>query len=141
MQAKSSLATPKPELRSLATSSQKYDEMLQTLAQIEQLQLIPEKLEARISEKRFLTAVEILQDALKMIRRKEMEDIGALSDLRVYLSNQESVRISWDDYHADHRTDLPPVLDRYPHRGTSQPSVSEITLLCRTMEALRAVGG
>ena len=58
----------------------------------EQLQLIPEKLEARISEKRFLTAVEILQGALRMIRRSEMESVGALSDLRVYLSNQEHVR-------------------------------------------------
>jgi hypothetical protein len=58
----------------------------------EQLQIVPEKLEARISEKRFLTAVEILQDALKMIRKSEMEGIGALSDLRIYLSNQEHVR-------------------------------------------------
>jgi exocyst complex component 4 len=57
----------------------------------EQLQLVPEKLEARISEKRFLIAVEILQGALRMIRRSEMESIGALSDLRVYLSNQEHV--------------------------------------------------
>lgn len=59
----------------------------------EQLQLVPEKLEARISEKRFLIAVEILQGALRMIRRSEMESIGALSDLRVYLSNQEHVCI------------------------------------------------
>ena len=57
----------------------------------EQLQLVPEKLEARISEKRFLIAVEILQGALRMIRRSEMESIGALSDVRVYLSNPEHV--------------------------------------------------
>jgi exocyst complex component 4 len=63
--------------------------MLQILGTIEQLQLVPEKLEARISEKRFLTAVDILQDALRMIRKTEMEKIGALSDLRTYLSNQE----------------------------------------------------
>lgn len=63
--------------------------MLQILDRIEKLQLIPEKLEARISEKRFLTAVDILQGALRMIRRTEMENIGALSDLRTYLSNQE----------------------------------------------------
>ncbi|KAI9826901.1 MAG: hypothetical protein M1832_005840 [Thelocarpon impressellum] len=89
-QAKSSLSTAKPELKALAGSSQSYDNMLQILSQIEDLQLIPEKLEARISEKRFLTAVEILQDALEMMRRPEVEGIGALSDLRVYLSNQES---------------------------------------------------
>jgi exocyst complex component 4 len=63
--------------------------MIQVLNVIEQLQLVPDKLEARISEKRFLTAVDILQDALRMIRKSEMENIGALSDLRIYLSNQE----------------------------------------------------
>ena len=63
--------------------------MIQMLHTIEQLQLVPDKLEARISEKRFLTAVDILQDALRMIRKSEMENIGALSDLRVYLNNQE----------------------------------------------------
>jgi exocyst complex component 4 len=88
-QAKSHLSTTKPELKDFATSSQNYDEMIQMLNTIEQLQLVPDKLEARISEKRFLTAVDILQDALRMIRRNEMENIGALSDLRIYLSNQE----------------------------------------------------
>ena len=87
--AKSQLSTAKPELREFATTSQNYDEMLQMLDTIEKLQLIPERLEARISEKRFLTAVDILQDALRMIRKTEMEKIGALSDLRTYLSNQE----------------------------------------------------
>ena len=57
----------------------------------EHLQGIPDKLEARISEKRFLSAVELLQDGLKTIRTPEMDAIGALSDLRVYLSNQEHV--------------------------------------------------
>ena len=87
--AKSQLSTAKPELREFATTSQNYDDMLQMLDTIEKLQLIPERLEARISEKRFLTAVDILQDALRMIRKTEMEKIGALSDLRTYLSNQE----------------------------------------------------
>ena len=87
--AKSQLSTAKPELREFATASQNYDEMIQMLNSIEQLQLVPEKLEARISEKRFLTAVDILQDALRMIRKSEMENIGALGDLRTYLSNQE----------------------------------------------------
>ncbi|KAF2488636.1 hypothetical protein BU16DRAFT_586867 [Lophium mytilinum] len=89
IQAKSHLSTTKPELKEYATSSQNYDGMIQVLNTIEQLQVVPEKLEARISEKRFLTAVDILQDALKMIRKSEMEGIGALSDLRIYLSNQE----------------------------------------------------
>ncbi|KAI9700393.1 MAG: hypothetical protein M1836_002408 [Candelina mexicana] len=88
--AKSSLSTTKPELKGLATSSQGYDEMLQTVGLIEQLQLVPERLEACISEKHFLAAVEVLQRALRMIRRSEMENIGALSDLRITLSNQEA---------------------------------------------------
>lgn len=87
--AKSQLSTAKPELKDFATSSQNYDEMLQMLNAIEELQLVPEQLEARISEKRFLTAVDILQKALLMIRKSEMEKIGALNDLRTYLSNQE----------------------------------------------------
>ncbi|QDS70101.1 hypothetical protein FKW77_005111 [Venturia effusa] len=89
VQAKTSLATTKPELKGLATSSQDYDDMLKVLGSIEHLQGIPEKLEARISEKRFLSAVELLQDALKTMRNHDMDEIGALSDLRVYLSNQE----------------------------------------------------
>lgn len=89
LQAKSSLGTSRPELKAFATSSQSYDQMLQSLGHMEQLQLVPERLEAQISEKRFLGAVDTLQDALRLIRRPEMEDIGALSDLRVYLSNQE----------------------------------------------------
>ena len=71
-------------------------DILSTLAHrdaSEQLQLVPEILDARISEKQFLTAVGVLQDALRLIRRSELENIGALSDLRVYFSNQETVRL------------------------------------------------
>jgi exocyst complex component 4 len=64
--------------------------MLQLLGQIEQLHSIQEKLDTRITEKRFLTAVDILQDGLRLIRRSEMDSIGALADLRSYLTNQET---------------------------------------------------
>lgn len=57
----------------------------------EKLQLVPEQLDARISDKHFLLAVELLQDALRIIRRSDMENIGALADLRIYFSNQETV--------------------------------------------------
>ncbi|KAK7531331.1 Sec8 exocyst complex component-specific domain-containing protein [Phyllosticta citribraziliensis] len=87
--AKSQLAMAKPELKAFSAASQSYDEMLQVLGSIEQLQNVPERLEVRISEKRFLAAVDVLQDALRLIRKSEMENIGALTDLRVYLSNQE----------------------------------------------------
>lgn len=59
----------------------------------EKLQLVPEQLDARISNKHFLSAVEILQDALRLIRKSELDDIGALSDLRSYFSNQETVSL------------------------------------------------
>ncbi|GAB7347743.1 hypothetical protein MBLNU459_g5295t1 [Dothideomycetes sp. NU459] len=89
VQAKTNLRTTRPELKAFATSSQSYDQMLQTLGFIEQLQVMPEKLEALISEKRFLAAVDTLQDALRLMRKPEMEDIGALTELRVYFHNQE----------------------------------------------------
>lgn len=64
----------------------------------EQLNGVPERLEARISEKRFLTAVEVLSDALKVINQPEMMEVGALSDLRTYLGSQESVKHLTESY-------------------------------------------
>ena len=88
--AKSNLMITKPELKSLGTSSQNYDEMISIIGQIEKLQLVPDQLDARISDKHFLPAVDLLQDALRIIRKSEMEDLGALTDLRIYFSNQET---------------------------------------------------
>ncbi|KAI9837469.1 MAG: hypothetical protein M1819_007117 [Sarea resinae] len=126
IRAKSDLASTKPELKGLATSSQSYDVMLQALGNIEQLQLIPEKLEARISEKRFLTAVDVLQDALRMIRKSEMESIGALSDLRVYLSNQETslVDILVEELHSHLYLKSPYCQDRWKAYGEEQAKES-----------------
>lgn len=81
----------KPELKALATSSQAYDSMLQTINHIEAMQLVPDRLEAQIREKRYLGAVENLQEALSLARKPELEEIGALSELRVHLSNQEQI--------------------------------------------------
>jgi exocyst complex component 4 len=89
-QSKTSLSTSDPELRKLATASNSYDGLLHTLSEIEDLRLVPDQLEARISEKRFLTAVDILQTALRRIRVPAMDEIGALSELRSYLTNQET---------------------------------------------------
>lgn len=90
VQSKGSLGTTDPELRKLAGASQTYDDLLHTLSEIEDLRLVPDQLEARISEKRFLTAVDILQNALRRIRVPALDDIGALSELRSYLANQET---------------------------------------------------
>ncbi|KAI2643500.1 Sec8 exocyst complex component-specific domain-containing protein [Xylaria nigripes] len=87
---KNSLCTSDPELKKLYKSSHMYDEVLQTLNELDDLRAVPDQLEARISEKRFLTAVEVLQNALRKLRKPELDDIGALSDLRSYLVNQET---------------------------------------------------
>jgi exocyst complex component 4 len=87
---KAGLLTTKPELQGLATSSQDYDDILQLFNHIHEIQLLPEKLEQRISDKRFLAAVDILHEGLRLMRRSEFENIGALADLRSYFSNQET---------------------------------------------------
>lgn len=88
-EAKAGLLTTKPELKGLAHSSQSYDDILQLFHQIQEIQSLPEKLEGRISDKRFLSAIDILQDALRLLRKSEFENIGGLADLRAYFSNQE----------------------------------------------------
>ncbi|KXJ92983.1 Sec8 exocyst complex component-specific domain-containing protein [Microdochium bolleyi] len=87
---KASLSTTDPELKKLYKSSQMYDDILQTLNELEELRGVPDQLEARISEKRFLTAVDVLQNALRKLRKPDLDEIGALSDLRSYLANQET---------------------------------------------------
>lgn len=87
--AKSGLLSTKPELKGLATSSQKYDDIIQLFNQIQEIQTHPEKLESLISDKRFLAAVEVLHSALRLLRRSELENIGALADIRAYFANQE----------------------------------------------------
>ncbi|KAK4240499.1 putative exocyst complex component sec8 [Achaetomium macrosporum] len=87
---KAALCTTDPELKKLHATSRMYDEVLQTLNELDDLRTVPDQLEARISEKRFLTAVEVLQNALRKLTKPELDDIGALSDLRSYLANQET---------------------------------------------------
>ena len=78
----------------------------------EKLQGVPELLDAKIADKHFLIAIDILQDALRTIRKSEMESVGALSDMRVYFSNQETV-----SSHTLHMLALIfQVDDRYPDR-------------------------
>lgn len=89
-QSKANLATTDPEMKKLANASQHYDDLIHTVSEIEDLRLVPDQLEARISEKRFLTAVDILQTALRRIRAPALDEIGALSELKSYLANQET---------------------------------------------------
>lgn len=121
-QSKGSLSTSRPELKGLAATSQSYDEMLHALSQIEQLRLVTDKLEARISEKRFLTAVDVLQDALRMVRRPEMDNIGALSDLKIYLANQETslADILVEELHSHLYLKSPYCQDRWKNHAREQ---------------------
>lgn len=66
--------------------------MLTTLRS-EQLQLVPDRLEKQISDKKFISAVDTLQEAMRSVRRSDIEAIGALSDLSVYFTNQEHVSV------------------------------------------------
>lgn len=85
-----SLCSTDSALKGLSQTSQEYDELLQTLNELDDLRAVPDQLEARISEKRFLAAVEVLQNALRKLRRPELDGIRALNDLRQYLANQET---------------------------------------------------
>ncbi|KAI9890235.1 MAG: hypothetical protein M1814_004397 [Vezdaea aestivalis] len=125
--AKTGLSTTKPELKGLASTSQGYDDMLQVLAKIEQLQGIQEKLDTRITEKRFLTAVDILQDGLRLITKPEMENIGALNDLRTYLTNQQTSlkEILVEELHSHLYLKSPYCQDRWKTYDQNQTKTDE----------------
>jgi exocyst complex component 4 len=58
----------------------------------EYLKTVPDMLETLMSEKRLLPASALLMSSLKIICNESMRDIGALADLKSYLSGQETVR-------------------------------------------------
>ncbi len=59
----------------------------------EHLKSVPDALESLILEKRLLQAAALLVRSLKLINKPDMQEIGAVSDLRSYLVGQETVRI------------------------------------------------
>ena len=127
--AKSNFLVTKPELKLLGTSSQQYDEMILILGQIEKLQLVPEQLDARISDKHFLPAIDLLQSSLRMIRRSDVENLGALADLRIYFSNQETslIDILIEELHDHIYLKSPYCHNRWqPYMGDANTSTSEI---------------
>ena len=90
MNVKDGMLSTRPELRGLAEQSGELDDMLATLNHVESFKTIPAKLEEKISEKKFLGAVDLLMESLKKITKSEFDGIGAIADLRNYFSNQES---------------------------------------------------
>lgn len=67
----------------------------------EHLKSVPDALEALISEKRLIQASDLLIRSLKLINKPDMQEIGAVTDLRAYLIGQETVSP------VDHLADLP----------------------------------
>ncbi|KAF7552134.1 hypothetical protein G7046_g7515 [Stylonectria norvegica] len=124
---KTSLCATDPELKKLSKTSQGYDELLQTLNELDELRAVPDQLEARISEKRFLTAVEVLQNALRKLRKPELDDIGALNDLRSYLANQETLLmdILVEELHEHLYLKSPYCQERWQHLAKTQGASNE----------------
>jgi exocyst complex component 4 len=58
----------------------------------EHLKTVADVLESLISEKRLLQAAILLVRSLKIINNQDMNEIGAMADLRTYLNGQETAR-------------------------------------------------
>lgn len=86
---KTSLTSTKSEFSSMITTSREYDSHLDILNTIEQVQSLPESLEARMSEKRFISAVDSLQEGLRLLQQSQLQSVSTLSDMKLYMSNQE----------------------------------------------------
>ncbi|KAK3378015.1 Sec8 exocyst complex component-specific domain-containing protein [Podospora didyma] len=124
---KTALCTTDPELKKLHATSRMYEDVLQTLNELDDLRAVPDQLEARISEKRFLTAVEVLHNALRKLRKPELDDIGALSDLRSYLANQETalMDILVEELHEHLYLKSPYCQERWQNLAKSQGILNE----------------
>ena len=61
------------------------------LTDSEKLKQVPDRLESLIGDKRFLPAALILVSSIKAINKPEISQVGALSELKAYLSSQENV--------------------------------------------------
>jgi exocyst complex component 4 len=59
----------------------------------EYLKSVPDLLESLMSEKRLLPAAALLMNSLKIISGENMQEVGALSDLKSYLLSQETVSL------------------------------------------------
>ncbi|KAJ3554644.1 hypothetical protein NM688_g3000 [Phlebia brevispora] len=101
-EAKEALGSKRGDLVQLWSRSQTVEDMLRILDRIEHLRSVPDALESLISEKRLLQAAVLLVRSIKLINKQDMLDIGALSDLRGYLSSQETslCEILIDELHS-----------------------------------------
>ena len=119
MNVKGGMLSTRPELRGLAETSGSLDDMVSMLSVIEGLKTVPTRLEERISEKKFLSAVDLLLESFRGLRKAELEEISALSDMRAYFANQESslVDILVEELHDHLYLKSPYCADRWKKRN------------------------
>lgn len=89
-EAKDALGSRRADLVQLWSRGQMLEEMIRLLDDIEHLKSIPDALETLISEKRLIQAAALLIRSLKLINKPDMQEIGAVGDLRSYLTGQEN---------------------------------------------------
>ncbi|CAE7124304.1 unnamed protein product [Rhizoctonia solani] len=88
--ARAALSHQRADLVQFWSRGQTIEEMLRILDEIERLKNIPDQLESLMSEKKLLQAALLLVRSQKTITNAELMEIGALTDLRLYLSGQET---------------------------------------------------
>ncbi|KAF8632974.1 hypothetical protein AX15_001571 [Amanita polypyramis BW_CC] len=86
---KEALENKRANLVQLWSRNHVLEEMIRLLDQIEYLKSVPDILETLISEKRLLQASVLLVRSMKLINKPDMLEIGAVTDLRNYLNNQD----------------------------------------------------
>ncbi|TDL28204.1 hypothetical protein BD410DRAFT_818641 [Rickenella mellea] len=101
-EAKDALGNKRSDLVQLWSRGQTIDEMLRLMDQIENLKSVPDVLESLMTEKRLLDASVLLIRSLKTINKPDLLEIGAVADLRAYLTGQENAlrEILIDELHS-----------------------------------------
>ncbi|KAF9076098.1 Sec8 exocyst complex component-specific domain-containing protein [Rhodocollybia butyracea] len=101
-ESKDFLGNKRADLVQMWSRGQTLEEMMRLLDQIEHLKTVPDLLETLMSEKRLLQASVLLVRNLKIINKPDMQEIGAVSDLRSYLLGQETAlrEILVDELHS-----------------------------------------
>ncbi|QSL65158.1 hypothetical protein MERGE_002463 [Pneumocystis wakefieldiae] len=80
----------KNDLFHIYQHSLQLKETLRILKAIDSFRKIPEILEKHISEKKFLTAINLLKEAQQITEKYEMSKIGALVDIKQYINGQKN---------------------------------------------------
>ncbi|KAG8787622.1 hypothetical protein FRC12_015415 [Ceratobasidium sp. 428] len=88
--ARAALSHQRADLVQLWSRGQTIEEMTTILGEIDRLKNVPDQLESLMSEKKLLQAALLLVRSQKTITNADLMDIGALTDLRLYLSGQET---------------------------------------------------